>query len=127
MPAEAYQGAADYLLVFDNEEQVRNFTPDIAHISKIPARGIICTAPGNGVNFVSRFFGPRVGVDEDPVTGSAHTTLIPYWSERLQKDELTAKQVSRRGGFLKCKNLGDRVEISGKAVLYLKGSITVSG
>jgi len=65
-------------------------------------------------------------VDEDPVTGSAHTTLIPYWSERLQKDELTAKQVSRRGGFLKCKNLGDRVEISGKAVLYLKGRITVS-
>ncbi len=127
MPAEAYQGAADYLLVYDNEEKVGNFTPDIAHISKIPARGIICTAPGNEVDFVSRFFGPRVGVDEDPVTGSAHTTLIPYWSERLQKDELTAKQVSRRGGFLKCKNLGDRVEISGKAVLYLKGSITVSG
>lgn len=125
MPLEALKGAADYLLVFENEKQVKNFAPNLAAISALSARGIICTAPGDHVDFVSRFFGPRVGVDEDPVTGSAHTTLIPYWSERLQKNQLTARQVSRRGGFLKCRNLGDRVEISGQAVLYLKGNIVV--
>ena len=93
----------------------------------VPARGIIVTAPGTDVDFVSRFFGPQSGVDEDPVTGSAHTTLAPYWGERLGKTELTARQLSKRGGYLLCKlhdtPHGPRVDISGQVQLYLKGEL----
>jgi predicted PhzF superfamily epimerase YddE/YHI9 len=124
-PAECHKGKTDYLLVYSSEEEVRGLAPDFADLSMVPARGVIATAPGKDVDFVSRFFGPQVGVNEDPVTGSAHTTLTPYWSRRLGKTELTAKQLSRRGGWLRCRLAGDRVEIAGRAVPYLEGTITV--
>jgi len=116
----------DLVALFDTEEEVRALQPDQALLLQVPYRGIIVTAPGSGeVDFVSRFFGPRVGVPEDPVTGSAHTTLVPYWAERLGKTELRARQVSPRGGDLWCELRQDRVLISGYAVTYLKGEIEV--
>jgi PhzF family phenazine biosynthesis protein len=120
---EVYKGKTDYMVVLDSEAEVRELDFDIIVLSTIPARGIIVTAPGDDVDFVSRFFAPQVGVDEDPVTGSAHTTLIPYWADKLSKTNLTAKQLSKRGGFLKCDLEGDRVNIGGQARLYLKGEI----
>jgi PhzF family phenazine biosynthesis protein len=125
-PKAAFKGKTDYMLVFENEADIRNMEPNIDAILQIDARGIIITAKGDSVDFVSRFFGPKVGVREDPVTGSAHTTLIPYWSRQLGKDELVAQQLSKRKGFLKCKNLDGKVVISGQGKLYLKGQIYVS-
>jgi PhzF family phenazine biosynthesis protein len=123
-PTEVYKGKSDYLVVLESEAEVRDLKPDIIVLSTIPARGIIITAAGeNGIDFVSRFFAPQSGVDEDPVTGSAHTTLVPYWANRLEKTKFSALQLSSRGGFLKCELLGDRVLIGGKARLYLKGEI----
>jgi PhzF family phenazine biosynthesis protein len=122
-PRLAFKGKTDYLLVFDNEEEIKNVIPSFDAISKLKARGIIVTAEGNKVDFVSRFFAPAAGVNEDPVTGSAHTSLIPYWSKRLNKTELTATQLSSRKGYLKCKYLNDRVEIGGHGKLYLIGHI----
>lgn len=124
-PGECYQGRTDCLLVYANEEQVAALSPDFGELAQVPARGIIATAPGREVDFVSRFFGPQVGVNEDPVTGSAHTTLTPFWAARLGKLELTARQLSKRGGSLRCRVAGDRVEIAGRAVPYLEGTITV--
>lgn len=124
---EVYR-ADDFMMVFDKEEKIRNIIPHFELLSKIDARGIIVTAPGNNVDFVSRFFAPSVGVNEDPVTGSAHTELIPYWAERLNKDELTAAQVSPRSGKLYCKMPDDdRVEIAGRACTYLEGTIKITG
>jgi len=120
---EVYKGKTDYMVVLDTEQEVRDLEYDIIVLSTIPARGIIITAPGDDVDFVSRFFAPQSGIDEDPVTGSAHTTLIPYWAEKLSKTTLTAKQLSKRGGYLKCELVGDRVHIGGQARLYLKGEI----
>jgi predicted PhzF superfamily epimerase YddE/YHI9 len=111
--------------VYHKEEDIKELTPRMDQIAKLKARGVIVTAKGNDVDFVSRFFAPQSGVNEDPVTGSAHTTLIPYWSQQLNKMELTARQLSRRGGYLKCKLVDDRVEISGQAKLYLTGEIYV--
>lgn len=125
-PIETYIGKTDYLLVYYNKEQIEDINPDFKKLKESDARGIIVTAPGTDSDFVSRFFAPAVGIDEDPVTGSAHTTLIPYWSNRLNKKEMTAYQISLRRGFLKCRFLGDRVEIGGKAVLFLKGEIEIS-
>ncbi|KAA6434003.1 PhzF family phenazine biosynthesis protein [Dyadobacter flavalbus] len=122
---EVYKGKSDYLVVLESEEAVRNLDFDIIVLSTIPARGIIVTAAGNDVDFVSRFFAPQSGIDEDPVTGSAHTTLIPYWAEKLSKHRLTAKQLSKRGGYLKCELDGERVLIGGQAKLYLRGEILV--
>lgn len=122
-PAKIFEGRTDYLIIFNNEDEVRNVIPSIEKIIKLKARGVIITAKGKDVDFVSRFFGPQVGVNEDPVTGSAHTTLTPYWSKKLCKTEMTARQLSAREGFLKCKYLGDRVEISGQARLYMIGEI----
>ena len=122
---EVYKGKTDYLVVLESEETVRNLDFDIIILSTIPARGIIVTAAGDEVDFVSRFFAPQSGIDEDPVTGSAHTTLIPYWAEKLSKNQMSAKQVSKRGGFLKCELDGDRVYIGGQARLYLKGEILI--
>lgn len=122
-PKEAYKGKTDYMLVFDNEDQIRTMKPDMRKVAEIPCRGVIVTAKGNEVDFVSRFFGPQSGGDEDPVTGSAHTTLTPYWSNILGKNDHIALQVSPRGGKLILKNLGDRIEISGYAKLYMKGVI----
>lgn len=124
-PEEIWRAGDDYLLVYSGEADVRGLAPDFARLGQVEARGVIATAPGSDVDFVSRFFGPRVGVPEDPVTGSAHTRLTPYWSTRLGRAELTARQVSKRGGSLRCRMAGDRVEIAGQAVLYLTGTITI--
>jgi predicted PhzF superfamily epimerase YddE/YHI9 len=99
--------------------------PDFEALKIHPVRGIIVTAPGEKVDFVSRFFGPACGVNEDPVTGSAHTTLAPYWSSILGKKTMTAMQLSQRTGLLTCTLKGDRVEIAGKSVLYLRGEINI--
>ena len=125
-PTEAYKGKTDYMLLFGNEEEIKNLKPDYTIIAQLNARGIIVTAKGKEVDFVSRFFGPQSGINEDPVTGSAHTTLTPFWSNILGKKELTAKQLSPRGGYLECRDLGDRVEISGKAKSYLIGEIIIN-
>lgn len=122
-PQSAFKGKTDYMLVYENEEEIKNIVPFLDEIAKLKARGVMITAQGCEVDFVSRFFGPATGVNEDPVTGSAHTTLIPYWSKRLGKNKLSAIQLSQRKGFLECKYLGDRVEISGEAKLYLTGQI----
>ena len=115
----------NYFAVFKSEEQVAAVNPDFSLLSRLDLQGVIITAPGINVDFVSRYFAPKYGIPEDPVTGSAHCTLIPYWAERLQKSEMTARQISRRGGELFCKNLGDRVKIAGYAVEYLTGYIEV--
>lgn len=124
-PKEFYQGKTDLMFVYENEEQVTDIIPNLRTIAALPVRGVIITAPGSQVDFVSRFFGPQSGIDEDPVTGSAHTTLIPYWAKRLGKDDLAAIQLSKRRGLLACKNLGERVLISGKARTYLVGDIFI--
>ena len=122
-PIRAYKGKTDFMLVFNSEEEIIQIEPAFTEISKLNCRGIIITAKGNSTDFVSRFFAPQSGVNEDPVPGSANTTLIPYWSNQLNKIEITALQLSRRKGYLQTKFLGDRVEISGKASLYLTGEI----
>jgi len=124
-PLEAWMGKTDLLLVFDSEEVIKNLQPDFVNISSLDARGIIVTAQGKQVDFVSRFFAPLVGVPEDPVTGSAHTMLIPFWAKRLGKTTLLAKQLSPRGGVLFCDLRGDRVAIAGKAALYMTGEIRI--
>ena len=113
----------DYLAVFASEADVRALKPDFASLKTLDCLGIIATAPGSDCDFVSRFFAPRAGVDEDPVTGSAHCTLIPFWAERFGETKMFARQVSKRGGELYCELLGERVRVGGKAVLYLKGEI----
>lgn len=123
-PKEIYK-ARDYFLVYENEQEIAQIKPDFTALLKIDAHGFIVTAKGENSDFVSRFFAPEVGVFEDPVTGSAHCNLIPFWAERLGKDELFAKQISARGGELFCKLEGDRVKIGGNAVLYLKGEIYI--
>lgn len=124
-PIETFKGKTDYLLIFAAQKDIEELKPDFALLSGIKARGIIVSAPGNETDFVSRFFAPEVGINEDPVTGSAHTTLIPYWSKRLNKTILTAKQLSMREGNLHCEYLGKRVKISGQAVTYLIGEIEI--
>lgn len=124
-PIECYKGREDYLLLFDNQSTIENLTPDFTQLKKLKTRGIIATARGKDVDFVSRCFFPYFGIDEDPVTGSAHTTLAPYWSKRLDKNEMTARQISKRGGYLKCRLAGERTFISGQAVTYLKGEIEI--
>ena len=115
----------DYMVVFDSEKQVKDIDPDFSILGDIECTGIIVTAPGDEVDFVSRFFAPRAGIDEDPVTGSAHCTLAPYWADRLGTTDLTARQVSERGGELACRMVDDRVHIAGRAALYLKGFINI--
>lgn len=122
-PKRAFKGRTDYMLVFENEEQIKNIIPNLDIVAEMGGRGTIVTAKGNKVDFVSRFFAPQIGIDEDPVTGSAHTTLSPYWSEVLGKDKFTAIQLSDRKGYLQCKYLGDRVEISGQCKLYMAGEV----
>lgn len=124
-PIEAYKGKTDYMLVYEKESDIRDISPKFEAIAALNARGVIITAKGEDVDFVSRFFAPQSGISEDPVTGSAHTTLTPYWSEKLDKTEMTAIQLSERKGYLQCKMLGNRVEISGQAKLYLAGEIYI--
>jgi PhzF family phenazine biosynthesis protein len=124
-PIKAFKGATDYMLVFENKSQIRTIQPNLNEISKLNCRGVIVTAKGDHVDFVSRFFAPQSGINEDPVTGSAHTTLIPYWAKKYGKNHLTAIQLSKRTGNLKCRYLNNRVEISGQAKLYLIGDLFV--
>jgi len=123
-PREAYL-ARDLLAVFAGENEIRDLRPDFDRVAALDAMAVIVTAPGTDVDFVSRFFAPRVGIPEDPVTGSAHCTLVPYWADRLGKTALTARQLSARGGDLLCDLQGDRVGIAGRAVEYLRGEINV--
>jgi len=122
---KVFGSAEDLMVVLDNEKTVLGVQPDFAALEQMGCRGIIITAPGNQCDFVSRFFAPSVGISEDPVTGSAHCVLIPYWAAVLGKKELHALQVSKRGGELFCGFAGERVRISGKAALYLEGTITI--
>jgi PhzF family phenazine biosynthesis protein len=122
-PTEAYLGLNDLMLVYENEQQIQDMVPNFDLLSKVKARGVCVTAAGKEVNFVSRFFAPQSGITEDPVTGSAHTTLIPYWSNKLGKTTMIARQLSKRGGTIYCELVGDRVKIAGKAIHYLTGEI----
>lgn len=115
----------DYMAVLKTEDEVVNLKPNMELLKKTEAFGIIVTAKGTKTDFVSRYFAPGSGIPEDPVTGSAHCTLIPYWSERLNKKELTSYQASQRGGKVLCKYEKETVKISGEAVLYLKGQIFI--
>lgn len=124
-PNKIYKGKTDFMFVFNNESQIKKMTPNLDEIKKLGGRGLIITAKGDHTDFVSRCFFPQTGIDEDPVTGSAHTTLIPYWSMVLQKNNLTAKQLSKRGGTLICEYKGDRVVIGGEATLYMIGKIDI--
>ncbi len=124
-PVEAHL-SRDLMLVLKSEEEVMSLQPDFDKLSVLePGLGVIVTAKGKQHDFVSRCFFPKLGVPEDPVTGSAHCNLIPYWAERLGKNSMTAAQLSARGGVLYCEHNGDRVEIGGKAVLYLRGELMV--
>jgi len=122
-PAELYMGERDMMAVFENEEQIRSLTPDYHLVSQLDGMCMICTAPGLDYDFVSRTFVPEEGIPEDPVTGSAHCTLVPFWADRLGKTAFHAYQASKRGGVLDCQYLGDRVKIAGKAVTFMKGQI----
>lgn len=115
----------DYLAVYEKEDDIRAISPDFEKLTEIDLRGVIVTAKGRSVDFVSRFFAPKLGIKEDPVTGSAHCELTPYWSPRLGKKSLKARQLSERGGDLHCEMSGDRVLISGTAVSYMEAEITV--
>ncbi|MEQ1813743.1 MAG: PhzF family phenazine biosynthesis isomerase [Candidatus Nitrotoga sp.] len=116
--------ADDYLAIFDNEATVRAITPNQSLLSQLDLRGIIITAPGADVDFVSRFFAPKFGIPEDPVTGSTHCELAPYWAHKLGKNILSAKQVSKRGGNITCEMKADRVFLSGQAVTFMEAEIT---
>jgi len=117
--------ADDWLIRLDSEETVRNLRPDMSLLKKLDRRGLIVTAEGSDCDFVSRFFAPKYGIDEDPVTGSAHTKLIPYWADLTGRQSFHARQLSARGGELFCEMRGERVLISGRAIPYLKGTITL--
>ena len=117
--------ARDLMVVFETEKEILAIEPDFIIMASIEHLGVIVTAPGDNVDFVSRFFAPRAGINEDPVTGSAHCMLIPYWADRLGKSKLNALQLSKRTGKLSCEYKGDRVEIAGKAVTYLVGDIKI--
>jgi PhzF family phenazine biosynthesis protein len=123
-PIETYK-SRDYLLVYDSEEQIKSLSPNMHILSKVDCFAIIATAKGDSSDFVSRFFAPAVGVPEDPVTGSAHSTLIPFWAKKLSKNKLQAKQLSERGGELHCTNLKDRVLIAGNCHIHMEGNINI--
>lgn len=121
-PLEVWE-ARDYMAVYESEDEVRALAPDMGALVVVGHFAVIVTAPGREADFVSRFFAPAAGVPEDPVTGSAHCTLVPYWARRLGKTQLQARQVSARGGELFCVYRGERVTIAGRAVRYLEGTI----
>ena len=124
-PKEAWHGTEEYLLVFEEESQIKDAVCNLEKASKIDLSGFIITAASNqpGVDFVSRYFSPKYGLDEDPVTGSAHTLLVPYWQGVTGRDSFNARQISKRGGKLFCRALGDRIKIGGKAVTFFAGEI----
>ncbi len=123
-PRELWIGPSA-MAVFTTEREVREFDPEMRALRELHPHAVLVTAPGDAVDFVSRFFAPNAGVDEDPVTGSAHCMLVPYWSKRLSKKRLRARQVSKRGGELECEDRGERTLLIGRCALYLEGSIEV--
>ncbi len=125
VPIEYHTGGSWGMAVFGSEKDILAISPDFFSFKKVKEDIIIITAKGNEVDFVSRVFGPKVGINEDPVTGAAHTRLIPYWSEKLNKKKLNAIQLSERRGYLQCEDLGERVLIGGEAVTYLTGEIFI--
>jgi PhzF family phenazine biosynthesis protein len=118
-------GADDYVVVFDSEAAIRSIRPDHAQLCTLDLRGVIVTAPGQEVDFVSRFFAPKYGIPEDPVTGSAHCALAPYWAARLGKTRLQARQLSKRGGEVLCELHGHRVMLSGRAVTFMEAECAI--
>ena len=124
-PSQCFRGKTDYVLIVDSQEALEKITPDFGKLKHCDGRGVIVTAKGKDVDFVSRFFAPQVGIDEDPVTGSAHTTLTPIWSNILGKSTMDAIQISKRKGHLTCSLSNDRVQISGKCQLFLQGEINI--
>lgn len=124
-PEISFKGKTDIMLIYKTEKEIRDIEPNFYEINKIEVRGIIVTAPGDKVDFVSRFFAPKCGVNEDPVTGSAHTSLTPYWSKKLNKSKLHAQQLSKRGGDLECELVGNRVVLKGYVTPYLEGLINI--
>lgn len=122
-PREVLRSSVDYLAVYETEDEVRALKPDMSRLMKVESLGVIVTAPGRESDCASRYFAPRAGVAEDPVTGAAHCTVTPYWAERLGKREIHARQVSARGGELFCEDLGERVRLAGHAALFSEGFI----
>jgi PhzF family phenazine biosynthesis protein len=125
-PLEVLENGFYLLIIFDSEEYIRNLQPNFELIKEMHHHAVIVSAKGDQADFVSRMFAPNEGINEDPVTGSAHTVLVPYWSEKLGKKNFRALQVSKRGGELFCEDCGDRVKISGRAVLYATGNVFLS-
>ena len=123
---EVYKGIDDFMVVLEDEVAIANNNPDFSLIKSMDSRGLIITAKGEEVDFVSRWYGPQTGINEDPATGSAHALLATYWSKILNKSEMSARQLSKRVGHLKCEVKDDHVEITGEAKLYLKGTLQVS-
>lgn len=124
-PNETYKSTRTYMAVFETEEDVLNLNLDMSELRKLDGSGVIATAKGNKVDFVSRYFAPKQGVDEDPVTGSAHCVLVPYWKNVLNKNEFMALQISARGGKLYCVDQGETIKMSGEAAAYLEGHIII--
>ncbi len=124
LPHEAFE-TDYYFLVYEREEQIRAMDPDFEQMMKSPAKGVLASAPGDEVDYVFRFFAPKMGIPEDPATGSAHTMLVPFWADRMNKTEFDSLQLSRRGGKFKTRLEGNRVLISGKAVTYFEGGISL--
>jgi PhzF family phenazine biosynthesis protein len=124
-PLRLLRGKDDYLAIFDNQIQIEDIQPKFSFLKKINARGLVVSAPGNEVDFVSRCFYPEAGIEEDPVTGSAHTMLTPYWAKQFDKEDLEAHQLSKRGGKLNCRLASDRVFISGDSIIYFEGTISI--
>ncbi len=126
-PLEIYRASDDYFMVYNSQKDIEEISPNFNTLKQVQARGIIITsrAKSSRLDFVSRFFAPGSGIDEDPVTGSAHTKLVPFWAKILSKNEMIAEQISTRKGFLKCKLVGDRVLMAGKGKLFLKGKIII--
>ena len=125
-PIETFIGDINLFALLDNEETLKTLKPNFSKLINLEGQGLIVSSQSNEYDFVSRYFCPKFGINEDPVTGSAHTTLIPYWADKLNSSEMIAKQVSERGGVLYCKNRDTRVLIGGKATLYMKGEIEIS-
>jgi len=123
-PTETYS-AFDYIVVLDSEAEVMSLTPDFSRLKNLDLRGVVVTAPGDNVDFVSRCFFPKLRVDEDPVTGSAHCEIAPYWAKTLNKNKLIGKQMSKRTGVVQCEVIGDRVILIGKAMDYMSGLLTI--
>lgn len=122
-PVAFYQSSFDYMAVFENQKEIENLSPDFSILSQVPGRGLIATAKGDVADFVSRCFYPQSGINEDPVTGSAHTVMVPFWAKKLGRKKLSAAQLSGRKGWLDCEWMDERVLISGNAITYLEGDI----